>query len=292
MPNESMNEGTRGARSLNPALTQPLDLECGFRLLFLQCLGFRICEVRLSPNKPCSPTSQALQSLWKDPRDREHTSSWEATGGGGVGVCVCVCVYALFEMAPLGDSALSLQWSKSLGGENLEFQELRDVCLPGICLPRFPGMKMRYTPFSAFSGFPGRQPCGPADSSGPAHSGRAVGLGLGRAVGLGLAQGLGLTSSFLPGSLLLPPHCTGLIASRSQEGSLALGFWAQAVVGRPRQWEARGQVFPAAPTPFSFSLSPCPPLDGDPGSLPEIKGCHPVPCGEEERGETLSLPPR
>ena len=30
-------------------------------------------------------------------------------------------------MAPLGDSALSLQWSKSLGGENLEFQELRCV---------------------------------------------------------------------------------------------------------------------------------------------------------------------
>lgn len=81
LPNESMNEGTRGVRILNPALTQLLNLECNFRPLFLQCLGFRICKVRLSPNKPCSPTSQALQSLWEDPSDREHTSSWEATGG-------------------------------------------------------------------------------------------------------------------------------------------------------------------------------------------------------------------
>ncbi|XP_044791987.2 uncharacterized protein LOC123331602 [Bubalus bubalis] len=145
-------------------------------------------------------------------------------------------------------------------------------------------MKMRYTPFfSAFSGFPGRQPRAPAHFSGPAHSGRTVGPGL--------MQGLRLTNSFLPGSLLLPSRCTGLTASRSQGGSLALGFWAQAVVGRPGQQEARGQVFPAAPTPASFGLSPCPPPDGDTGSLPEIKGCHPVPCGEEERGETLSFLP-
>lgn len=41
---------------MNPALTQPLNLECNFRPLFLRCLGFRICKVRLSPNKHCPST--------------------------------------------------------------------------------------------------------------------------------------------------------------------------------------------------------------------------------------------
>ena len=195
-----------------------------------------------------------------------------------MGVCVCVCVYALFEMAPLGDSALSLQWRKSLGGENLEFQELRDVCLPGICLPRFPGMKMRYTPFSAFSGFPGRQPCGPADSSGPAHSGRAVGLGLGRAVGLGLAQGLGLTSSFLLTALaLLPPdhkRAASLWASGLRQ------WWAGPGSGRPG-----GKSFQQRPPPSPSVSARAHPWMGTLGLSLRSKGATQYPVGrkKEER---------
>lgn len=153
-------------------------------------------------------------------------------------------------MAPLGDSSLSLQWNKSLGGENLEFQELRDLCLPGICLPRFPGMKMLYTPFfPAFAGSPGRQPRTPADSSGLAHSERTVGLGL--------VQGLGLTK-LLPPCLSAPssslhwPYC--LLVTRGQPRS---GLLDSGGGGPPGQREARGQVFPAAPTPVSPSVSAC-----------------------------------
>lgn len=235
MQNESINEGTHGVRNLNPALTQPLNLECNVRPLFLQCLGFRICKVRLSPNKHCPSAYLTGLAVLVGRPERWETHLKLGSGGAGG--------------APLGDSSVSLQWNKSLGGENLEFQELRDLCLPGICLPRFPGMKMLYTPFfPAIAGSPGRQPRAPADSSGLAHSGRAVGLGL--------VQGLGLTS-FLPASLLLPPRCTGLTASWSQGGSLALGFWTQVVVDRPGQREARGQVFPAAPTAVSPSVSAC-----------------------------------
>lgn len=88
-------------------------------------------------------------------------------------------------MAPLRDSALSLQWSKSLGGENLEFQELRCVSswnLPPpvpwdenaihsllFCLLRVP-RKTAPRPCPLLRSGPLREDCGPRpDAGSPAY---------------------------------------------------------------------------------------------------------------------------
>lgn len=112
--------------------------------------------------------------------------------------------------------------------------------------------------------------------AGPLGEGRGPGAGAGSWVHQ-TASSLPLCSFLLAALALLPPGHKG-----------AASLWASglAVVDRP----GSGRLGGAHPR-VSFGLSLCSPPDGDPVSLPEIKGCYPVPCEEEERGETLSLLP-
>lgn len=118
---------------------------------------------------------------------------------------------------------------------------------------------------------------------------RAGPLGEGRGPGAGAGSWAHLLPPCLsaPSSSLHWPYCLLVTRGQPRAGLLDSGG------GGPAR-AAGGQgasLSSSAHRRVSFRLSLCPPPDGDPGSLPEIKGCHPVPCEEEESGATLSLLP-